>query len=341
MEQNPTYEKIEAYLNQSLSSAERQEFEQQIAQDTELATQVELQRFERDGMELLLEEDLRVDMGTWKQEMLQEYAEKNKPSGRVVRIRRIRYLAAAASVLIILSAAFWLIDPLNTNTPDLAVNTPTNETTRPRVEPNPESNLNQEEEQPLAQLTDPQTKGEPIPQDEIKEDSPQETVPSQIEGIQNLVPQVQNAPQVATQNNNLELASQNFDKSYLLDQNTEDKPQLQELVDAFSNGEYENALSLAGSFKDPYPLGQEFLAGSYFQLGQFQKAQQTYNNLMRLSVSDNGLRERTEWNLLLTYLALDQTNFVDFDRLLNRITGNNQHQFFDEADALKQQLFGQ
>ena len=336
MEKDPTYDKIEAYLDKSLPEKERRDFEQEMTQKPELATQVDLHRFERDAMELLVEEDLRTDMNVWKKEMLQTYAANNPQNIRRLKVRRRRFLAIAASFLILVTAGtLWWLNPLTNNQQDIASNESQNNNRQPKIEqPTITPNINSEVEQPIAQLTDPQIRGS-------EEQEQENTQPPTIESPriqESLVPQVQTAPQVATQNNNLELARQNFDDDYLQKQNTASNEALAALVKTYTARNYPEAAALAGKLRDPYPLGQEFLAASLFKQGQYLKAQQTYQNLMRLSISDPALRERTEWHLLLTYLALDQTNFVDFDRLLNQISGNKGHQFFDEADALKKEL---
>jgi hypothetical protein len=339
MEKDPTYDKIEAFLDRQLPDKEREAFEQAIAQDPELATQVELQRFERDAMELLVEQDLREDMKVWKKEMLHDYAATQPDNIRKLKVRRrTRFLAIAAGFLVILTAAaLWWFQPFSEDQPAIASNDIPTSQDQQREPSQITPELNEQADQPIAQLTEPQKKGTeaeeetPTTQqaDKIQENNTQQPI------VQDqLQPQIQTAPQVATQNNSLELATQYFDDAYLRQQDTEGKEALAELLKAYSGKQYEKAAQLAANFKDPYPLGQEFLAASLFQQGEYLKAQQTYNNLMRLSVSDKGLRERTEWNLLVTYLALDQTNYADFDRLMSRIRGNKSHQFFDEADAL-------
>lgn len=339
MEKNPTYDKIEAFLDQRMPEIERKAFEQAIAQDPELATQVELQRFERDAMEVLVEEDLRSDMKVWKKEMLQSYAANNPDNIRKLRRRRRRYLAVAASFLVIVTAAalLWL-NPFTNEQSAIA----SNETNNLRELPDQQPDLpdpNAIDEQPIAQLSDPQKKGTEATEDE-QTPSPEQSEERPVTPLiqDNLQPQIQTAPQVATQNNTLELAKENFNDAYLLQQDTEGVEGLEEMKNAYTSGDFQKTAQLASGFKTPYPLGQEYLGAALIQQGDFQKAQQVYNNLMRLSLSDRSLRERTEWNLLLTYLALDQTNYVDFDRLLNRIKENKEHQFFDEADALFNQI---
>lgn len=60
------FDKIETYLRGKMSAAEAAAFERQIAADPELAELVEMQRFEQDGLEFLLEEDLKKKIDIWK-----------------------------------------------------------------------------------------------------------------------------------------------------------------------------------------------------------------------------------------------------------------------------------
>ncbi len=340
MEQDPIFNKIEAYLDERLPDTERQTFEQEIAQNPELATQVELQRFERDAMEVLVEEDLRDEMKVWKQQMLNTYSAPREAQTRKLRIRRIRILAIAASLLIILTAgALYWFGPFSDSSQAVADNR--QDTPPPSEIPQtPAEEEQQKENQPIAQLTDPQKKGEE--ETETQETvAEQKTEPKEQEPTepQTIAPNIQKAPQVATQNSTLELAQDYFDDQFLKRQQIADNEALAKLIEAYNNRNYQQAVSLAAEVKDPYPLAQEFLGAAYFQLSQFDRAQRTFGNLMRLSAGDTGLQQRTEWNLLLTYLAQDQTNYAEFDRLLNRISGNESHLFFDEADALKEKLY--
>lgn len=59
-------EKIEAYLTGQLPPEEARAFEQDMAGDKALATEVEMQRLEHDAMELLLEKRLKSRMADWK-----------------------------------------------------------------------------------------------------------------------------------------------------------------------------------------------------------------------------------------------------------------------------------
>lgn len=60
------HEKIDAYLRNALSADERARFEQDMAADEELATEVAIFQLELEGQELLLERDLREKMQRWK-----------------------------------------------------------------------------------------------------------------------------------------------------------------------------------------------------------------------------------------------------------------------------------
>ena len=59
------FNRIENYLKGNLSIEETAAFEKEIAVDIELAELVELHRFEQEGIEQLIEEDLRQKVKHW------------------------------------------------------------------------------------------------------------------------------------------------------------------------------------------------------------------------------------------------------------------------------------
>ena len=128
MEDFELYEKIEAYLKGQLTPEETKAFENEIAQETDLAERVEQHRFEWDAMEILIEDDLRGKMAEWKADkdaettpsvsvlnssQTLESADEKKSPLRVVKggtaMRRLYYaLAAAASLALVVTGAWWL-----------------------------------------------------------------------------------------------------------------------------------------------------------------------------------------------------------------------------------------
>ncbi len=104
MNDNTNTDRIEAYLLGQLPPAEVTAFEQEIAQNPALATEVDKQRLELRAMELLAEAELRANFQDWKAE--KSGAAESGGGAKVVPIssnrRLIFRIAAAASVLLLI-----------------------------------------------------------------------------------------------------------------------------------------------------------------------------------------------------------------------------------------------
>ena len=61
------FDKVERYLRGELSEEENLAMEKAIAEDPDLAQELEYQQLELDAMDLILEEKLRTQMANWKQ----------------------------------------------------------------------------------------------------------------------------------------------------------------------------------------------------------------------------------------------------------------------------------
>lgn len=97
------HEKIDAYLRNTLSADERARFEQAMAADEELATEVAIFQLEQEGQELLLERDLREKMQRWKTE-----ASLHKPTpGK----RRLWWLLLGAGLLCVCGLLWYRAQP--------------------------------------------------------------------------------------------------------------------------------------------------------------------------------------------------------------------------------------
>ncbi|MBK8968455.1 MAG: tetratricopeptide repeat protein [Lewinellaceae bacterium] len=103
MNDNINTDRIEAYLLGHLAPAEAAAFEQEMAQNPALATEVDKQRLELRAMELLAEAELRANFSAWKAE---KNAAEEAGGAKVVSIGHTRRLifriAAAASVLLLI-----------------------------------------------------------------------------------------------------------------------------------------------------------------------------------------------------------------------------------------------
>lgn len=91
-------DRIDKYLLGRMTVREREEFEQQMASDKDLADQVELERTIAEG---IFAANLKAEMQTFAQEK-----EVNRPGARILPLKNMRWLAVAASVAI-LAVFFW------------------------------------------------------------------------------------------------------------------------------------------------------------------------------------------------------------------------------------------
>lgn len=117
MKENKNFDRIEAYLFGRMGETEKQEFEREAAQNSELAEELALQRLEHRSMRMLLHQDLRANMAAWKEEKAElQVSEQGagQAGAKVVGFRR-RVLAFAAAACILLLAGFfvnkWLSAP--------------------------------------------------------------------------------------------------------------------------------------------------------------------------------------------------------------------------------------
>jgi len=105
---------IEAYLLGRMNATERQQFEQKLTQDDNLATALKAQEAEHEVMEAMVEMDLFRDLKTWRAEAENVVASPQAKEAKVVPLyRRFATLAIAASFLLLVSAAFWLMQNIN------------------------------------------------------------------------------------------------------------------------------------------------------------------------------------------------------------------------------------
>ena len=107
---NDNFDKIEAYLFGKMSPADREAFEQALAQDEELAAELAVHQLEHRSMELLSRQALRDNLNIWKAEKKMEFAASIKQEAKIVSFsqrRRFFQIAAAASVLLLAGFFIW------------------------------------------------------------------------------------------------------------------------------------------------------------------------------------------------------------------------------------------
>ena len=101
------FDKIEAYLFNQMTAAEKNEFEAEVDKDTNLANELKLQKAEHQVMQLLLRDKLKGKIGKWQSEVNTTAAKEEAPAAKVVKLEpnrrsRIFRLSIAASVLLVI-----------------------------------------------------------------------------------------------------------------------------------------------------------------------------------------------------------------------------------------------
>ncbi len=332
MENDSLFEKIEGYLKDKLPEAEKKAFEAEIQSNGQLATQVELQRFELDAIELLIEEDLRKDMVAWKDGPATDTSKgKTEPASNGRSANPLRWMFPLV-ILGGIAFALYFFSPFNPGDPDepvAAEQRPDNQEL-PAVEapqetpPDPDPT---DPDRPVAENTETAPEEEEIPTPEPAPEKAKEQLET--------APKINNAPVVASSSNYLELATQAFKDSYLQSVPSDASEQLKVVNAAYTKGKYEATVEIvqttfAGS-EIEYVNALEYSSAAHFRLKQFEQVEQINTTILQLGTAK--YRERAEYNLLLALVAQEKTMSVDFAKLLNKITSDTDH--FGHASAKK------
>ncbi|MCB0639946.1 MAG: hypothetical protein KDC54_25165, partial [Lewinella sp.] len=107
-----TFSRIEAYLTGELPPDDRQAFEEEVARDEALARELEQHRLEHQAMRMLLHDELRATMQSWRKDAPSTKAEDDGAkvvslSARRGRVRRLLSIAASLLLLIGFGGSWW------------------------------------------------------------------------------------------------------------------------------------------------------------------------------------------------------------------------------------------
>lgn len=109
------FDDIEAYLHGQMSATDKKAFEAALADDPELADDVEAQRAAEGLMRAMRVEALKKKMRVWEQELAEQKAQETPPSSSVKIVpdyrRWIIPAAAALFGVIVMSIVFWRSKP--------------------------------------------------------------------------------------------------------------------------------------------------------------------------------------------------------------------------------------
>lgn len=105
---NRTYELIDRYFEGDFDTSELQDFQQQLANDEDLATAFEIEKEVIQGIEALGNQDLKNRLKTFHEEEI--VAKRTAPkTAKIVGMRPYRWMAIAASFAFLVVMAIWLL----------------------------------------------------------------------------------------------------------------------------------------------------------------------------------------------------------------------------------------
>lgn len=325
------HDKIEAYLLGDLPPADADAFEKQIANNPELAEEVELHRLILPVPDRLAELDLQQDFARWQRELdAIDPPPKSPPPAPKPGYAKFWL---AAPVLLLLAGAFGLWQYYEGRIARERAE-------RQRLEQalEAEKRKSDSREQEIRQLREDLLR--------LQQTTPPPTTKS-------ATPAGDNQPVAATQAPApdpewVELADQELiayaDEMIesLRGRGAASDKAGEELVrqadTAIVNKQYRKAMNLLIRIKADdqtnYPKALEMLAYVYFKRKQYPRAVDTYLKYREF----DGDIDKTDWDLCLFYLADYQRYRSEFQELLNKITGDAKHPRRNKALALRDAL---
>jgi tetratricopeptide (TPR) repeat protein len=343
MEDFNLYEKIEAYLKGELSAEAAKTFAAEIAANADLQQQVALHRLEEEAMEVVVENDLRGKMATWDSQKsaldtpsVKEAKTVNRDTAfapmTVVRGGNFtRYAwAAAASVTILAAAMVWFWD-------------------RPAVPTENQVNQEQPQNQPVSPVDTTEeilfgsgigpvdtTTSETVEKKGKEEKKVPLTPPTS-----NIVPP--NTNEFDGKNRTVaEDAYAHSDvpsyKDATANRGTNSTNNLDAAGKAYDRKQYATAIDILKNtpVSDENLAAIEILAHAYFQSKNYKAAVPAFQNLLKLSGRRS--QEKSEWYLLLTYLANGKAYQAQFEALAKKITDNKEHEYSASVRSLLSEL---
>ncbi|MCB0573416.1 MAG: hypothetical protein KDC61_02475 [Saprospiraceae bacterium] len=309
------FDKIEAYLRGKLPAEEAAAFEAEMSADAELSRQVRAQRIELQGLEWLVERDLRTKMDAWEREVEQA------PTPLRVSFVRRWWVGGAAAMLVLALFGWWLLQPRQT---DIGGPQPIVSTPDPATSP---------QDTPVKNVPQPPRKAPQKQPDRIAEkSSPKPPVVTKPQPV-TPAPPATDYPALAA--------------AYYRDQDfmdasaaaTGESPLYGQALDRFKSGNYAAAEKLLAPVIKLNPNAlktKELLAHSLYKGGRYDAA---LPYLRELAASkDKSVAERSEWAMALTLLHRMPGQKPLLDRVLDKITSRPGHAFYRQADELKQKL---
>lgn len=316
-----TYDRIEKYVRGKLPKAEAASLEKEMVENEAMREAVEMARFEMEGMEYLLEQDLREQMGQWKEAEVLDEKENPKADSDYGK-----WLWGLFGVVGLLLAIFYF-----TNIGDDENFAPANNEVKQDA-PKDDRPIATDKTTPIDETGIPDEKKEVAKDDKTN-------LPNQpVQKSNPLAPEADYEELYAYVKTELYTSPSLFDDNGLKSPAKDGESVISKGKKAFVAGEYAKAVKLLESIapkNNEYEAAKEPLAHAYFKNGQFAKATKLFKEITDES---SFLKDEPEWYWLLSLMADYEKNKKEANQLLNEIIKNNDHQYHKQAAILKSKL---
>lgn len=312
------FDQIEAYLRGNMSAQDAAAFEAELAVDPGLADLLNTHRFERQGLEWLVERDLRAKMNAWERDAGQQ---RPQTTLRPVFVRRWWAAAGVAALLLLGVFGWWLLRPqediggpppvVTTTKPKPPVSTPPKTSVRPSFKPPGSHGDDRVADSPKPSPARPAPSGPTIPEP---------------------------APTPATVDY-AALASSYYRESDFIQKTgngVTESPGYGQALDSYRSGKYAEVEKLLKPLVKLNPNAlktRELLAHSLYRSGRFDEALPYFRDLT--NSKDKAVAERSDWALALTLLHKMPAQKALLNTVLDNILANPQHAFYEKAKDMK------
>lgn len=299
------WQKIEDYLKGKLPSDEASGFEADIRNNPELAEMVDLYKLQEDGIELLVEKDLKEKLNQW------ETAPPETPPGSSGFFFRWWILGVLLLCGLVLVVWMWP----GTEGDNLAAPDGTEAEFQQEESPSNASDIPDE-------TVDPSDSEEDNSSDQPNRED--ETIEKQTPPATDYGP----------------IAMANYEPPGFLRQVRGDKSipknDLDQAIAAFQEKDFGGCIRiLAPKLGNITKQEKQTLAHAYFASGQYDRASSLFGELKEEETFNP---DEPEWYLLLSLAANYEKNKTEVDSMISKISREKEHGFYSNAIDLKSQL---
>ena len=323
MNENELFDKIELYLKKELNPTEMIAFDEEILNNPDLAETVKMHQFEWDAMEVLIEKDLRAKMSAWNNSLANTPSVSDEKTTilslkKTAKTVRLYWIAAiAASVTLLIAAAFWFYQKPQNVVPEITQTAPIPKMDTPSVI------LPQKQEMP-AKVVENVNK-----QDKNDVKLPNKSILAPNETAENDASYTAYAEE-AYQKNDVP----SYEDLQSTRGNSAENSVLDEAGKAYDKKDFKTAISLLRNtaVTDENFMALEILAHAEFQAKNYKSALPVFQNLLKMSGKKS--HDKSEWYLLLCYLTDFKNQKTAFKSLSEKILANKNHGFYNPTKAL-------